>query len=1659
MIFSLQKEVNFLQRHWKKWILFFGFLLIIFTLYTIFLPKLMDIQETIILGQQKFIPNSQASLRVITRDRINNIPIALAQVKIELKSKKEKIVLFEGKTDQRGSVEALFTVPKIEGEQELIVRTSSPKGRDEIKEKIKIERDFKILLSTDKPIYQPGQAIHIRALLLESPQLKAAEKVKTEVTVEDPKGNKVFKKDLETNEYGVLSCDFLLGHEINLGFYKIRATAGKTISERTVNIKKYVLPKFQVKLSTDKTYYLPGQNLLGKIQADYFFGKPVADSLVEIIVSTFEVELQEFARIEGKTNKEGFFSFDLKLPDYFVGLPLEKGKGNIIFEVTVIDRTNHSEKTTKSIPVAESSIIVELLPEAGEFVPGIENLVNVITSYPDGNPAICDLKIRGSYSGEIKTNKYGLSQFNFNPSLSNLFRFDISVIDRFGNKTQVLKTFQADYKKEYILIRPEKSVYQIGETLHLNVFSTGPTKFVYFDIVKNKQTILTKTLELKDGQASLEIDLSQDFLGTLELHAYKVLTDMEISRNTRLITVIASRDLVLKTTSDKDIYFPGSQARIDLEVKKNGLPLEAAVGVNIVDESVFALAEEGAGLEKIYFLLEKEILEPKFDIHGFTLPEIITDIIEIEPPEIKEKLELIRQQSAQILLTKVSLGPSFNLSSNSYSENLAKVQRKQLKYYSWLKNILFLFTILITLPIVFIIFRRLKKEKWLLKRILWLIGAFLGFIFLILLLIIILSFSDYWLHENPTLLERLESGLEVLSSILPSMLPSILLFVAIFLLIFGLISLIALIIYAIKKDDRILKNLLLLIFFWTLSVIGFCIISIFLDLIENKRLLLIIGSFLLIFLCLLTESIFLAFQKRKIAIAAFGFSLLFFLLPMLVIIVPMLLDRASRPLERGMLEDTEEIMTLREMAGAAPPSFPSLMSLLPIKEEIHIPKIELDEKRLIKPAETAEAPRLRQFFPETLYWNPLIITNKDGRANFEFPIADNITTWRATFLASSLNGEIGTAQLPLVVFQDFFVDLDLPIALTQDDEISIPVGIYNYLPQGQSIRIKIKKEDWFDLFDKEEKTIFVGANDISVIYFTIKAKLIGDYSLTVEAFGDKLSDALKRQLTIIPNGKKIEKSISERLIGESTKTFNIPPEAINGASKLILKIYPGIFSQVVEGLDEILRMPSGCFEQTSSVTYPNILVLDYMRSTQQVTPEIEMKAEQYINVGYQRLLTFEVPGGGFSLYGKPPANLMLTAYGLFEFSDMAKVYSVDEKLIKRTIQWLISKQNPDGSWSDDRGFFHERRKEMEKNLSSTAYVTWALLEAGKRGKEIDKAINYLRTNLSQSTDPYTLALLANIFVAYDKADLTTQNILEQLLVLKTEEGNDIFWQNQEPALMGGYGKTGNIETTALVVQALIKAQRGAHITNRALDWLIKQKDSRGTWYSTQATIASMKALIALIEGSREKSEGKIEVILNQKRLKEIIITPETSDILQIFDLSENLFEGENIVNLRFEGEGNLYYQLAARYYLPWDLVFIPEKRPPLEIKVNYERTTLKVNDIVNVKVSLENKTEAIANLVIIDLGVPTGFEALTEDLEQILIEKKEDIQGKIERYELAGRQLIIYLDKLDPYQILTFSFRIKAKFPIKAKTLPSTTYEYYNPENQDILAPIEIKVN
>jgi len=728
-----------------------------------------------------------------------------------------------------------------------------------------------------------------------------------------------------------------------------------------------------------------------------------------------------------------------------------------------------------------------------------------------------------------------------------------------------------------------------------------------------------------------------------------------------------------------------------------------------------------------------------------------------------------------------------------------------------------------------------------------------------------------------------------------------------------------------------------------------------------------------------------------------------------------------------------------------------------------IPRAEKDALRKSNPAPAQEA-HVRSWFPEALYIAPEIVTDQQGHASITIPIADNITTWRMAMLASTAHGALGSGTSSLKVFQDFFIDLDLPVTLTQGDQVSIPVAVYNYSGARGNVRLQLQQSDWFSAEDPMDKTLAVDSGRVGGSQFTIDAKRIGKFKLTLKAQMDdpaKRADIVVREIEVVPNGREQAMAFNGRLDSTVRHQLDFPSASIPDASGIFVRLYPGPLSQVVEGMDSLLRMPFGCFEQTSSTTYPNILALDYMKRTKKATPEVHAKAEGFIANGYQRLLTFEVPGGGFSWFGNAPANKILTSYGLMEFGDMSKVYDIDKKVVERTQQWLADQQQADGSWQPDSTFINEgaTNRYNADVLRITAYIAWSLENTGYRGPAVEKAKQFIETHLngeSRATpDSYTLALLANFAADYAKDRSLTSNVFDLLLDARTEQDGKAWWKAEETGVYAT-GPSAIVETTGLAVQALLKWGGNSAVAAKAIDYIVSKKDAAGTWGTTQATVMALRALLLSSETRGATAKGAVEVVLNGKTAARLLLTAENNDLFHQFALKEIVAQSANLVEIRFTGEGSLAYQVAGRYFLPWNR---PPANEPLSIAVSYDRTHLAQDDIATATATVRNNLATMANMVMVELGIPPGFELLTEDLQTYREKTAGRKNGRLEKFNLTATQAILYFDSVAPHDEFALTFRLRAKYPIRARTFASRVYEYYSPEVSSLAGPVQFEVH
>jgi hypothetical protein len=287
---------------------------------------------------------------------------------------------------------------------------------------------------------------------------------------------------------------------------------------------------------------------------------------------------------------------------------------------------------------------------------------------------------------------------------------------------------------------------------------------------------------------------------------------------------------------------------------------------------------------------------------------------------------------------------------------------------------------------------------------------------------------------------------------------------------------------------------------------------------------------------------------------------------------------------------------------------------------------------------------------------------------------------------------------------------------------------------------------------------------------------------------------------------------------------------------------------------------------------------------------------------------------------------------------------------------------------------------------------------------------------------------------------------------KVEKGEQVWWESAETGVYAT-GASAAVETTGLAVQALLKWGAASPTASKALAYLASKKDAQGTWGTTQATIMSLRALLLSTEKGAADVRGTVEVTLNGRGVQRLELTAENHDLLHQFVLPADA--AANQIGLRFSGKGGLAYQVVGRYFVPW------QERPAreaLSIDVAYDRTQLAQDDVASATATVKNNLGKVANMVMVDLGIPPGFDLLSEDLQAMQERTAGQKGGKLEKFQMTATQAILYFDSVPATGTVTVKYRLRAKYPIRAKTLQSRVWEYYDPAVGSMAAPVQLVV-
>ncbi|MSP13102.1 MAG: alpha-2-macroglobulin [Chloroflexi bacterium] len=532
-----------------------------------------------------------------------NVQVALLK---DGRSVAEASGLIQGKGDLS------LALPRLaEGDYQLRL-TGGPHIQDQ--SPIRVEDGTLIFVETDKPIYKPGQPVHIRVVTLD-PQLKPVSGA-VQIDVTEAKGTKVFKQDVKTDEYGMASVEMPLSTEPNLGAWKISAQAGKRTAQADIRVERYVLPKYEVTVELPKDWILASDKISGVIKAQYSYGKPVRGEM-QIRALRYVGTWQEFANITRSLDGEVGTWVDFQLPPvgYVSGVPGAKGLGNVSLEITVREKsTGYEEKTTRLLSVAATSTTLKVIPDSVTFKPGLPVSFLVVAETPDRKPVDANVQLAVIYTKDNNNTsqetrqvavKGGKAIVKFTPPADAI---SLS-LNATSDKAFTSLALQSGYSPSGSFIHLEQvsqGVLKVGDVARFKVTATKQATSFYYEVIARGMVVFSDV----SPSPEINLPLAPMMAPNARLLVYQILPTSEVAADYIPFSVEGAYPQKVDVNFSQAEVKPGEDVTVNLQTEG-----AARVGLVAVDKSVFILAENRLNLQQVFDALERLYQQPQVELH------------------------------------------------------------------------------------------------------------------------------------------------------------------------------------------------------------------------------------------------------------------------------------------------------------------------------------------------------------------------------------------------------------------------------------------------------------------------------------------------------------------------------------------------------------------------------------------------------------------------------------------------------------------------------------------------------------------------------------------------------------------------------------------------------------------------------------------------------------------------------------------------------------------------------------------------------------------------------------------------------------------------------------------------------------------------------------
>ncbi|MCG8586717.1 MAG: hypothetical protein MI757_18600, partial [Pirellulales bacterium] len=350
---------------------------------------------------------------------------------------------------------------------------------------------------------------------------------------------------------------------------------------------------------------------------------------------------------------------------------------------------------------------------------------------------------------------------------------------------------------------------------------------------------------------------------------------------------------------------------------------------------------------------------------------------------------------------------------------------------------------------------------------------------------------------------------------------------------------------------------------------------------------------------------------------------------------------------------------------------------------------------------------------------------------------------------------------------------------------------------------------------------------------------------------------------------------------------------------------------------------------------------------------------------------------------------------------------------------------------------------------TNAYICWALTESGQNNlkTEVEHVVKLAR----ESDDPYLIALAAASASNIEQKD-AAKGLLEKLAGLQQDDGH---LKAADTSITRSGGQSLKAETTALAIMAWLKDKSFSAQANKGVEWLNSQRQGRGGFGSTQATILALRSLVAHAKANkRTTSAGELTVLTSKDNGDPTEVTKYEfaaghADTITTDNFSADLKPGDNELVLKLTGDNEMPYNV--------ELVYRSEKPAsdedcPVRLTTSLAADTVAAGDTIGLSATLENITDKGQPMTIAILGLPAGLEPQIQQLDDL---KK---AGTIDYYELRDREVICYWRALAPNRKVDIKLDLVAEIPGRFTGPASRAYLYYTAEQKQWTEPLVVEV-